>query len=178
MSAMASQITRVLVVCTAVCWGEDQRHRFWCHNANFTVPSMTTKLSIWRSFVFSGVNQYTIKKNCRHYSGVIMGAMASQITSLTIVYSTIYSGVDQRKHQSSASLAFVRAIHRWPMDSPHRGPVTRKRFPFDDVIMYRYCPFPSGLFHWLWNNSQISPVTVEQPWRTWLNKLREPTKNS
>ena len=43
---------------------------------------------------------------------VIMGATASQITSLTIVYSTVYSGVDQRKHQSSASLVFVRGIHR------------------------------------------------------------------
>ena len=42
-----------------------------------------------------------------HYSDVIMGAMASQITSLAIVYSTVYSGADQRKHQSSASLAFV-----------------------------------------------------------------------
>ena len=47
-----------------------------------------------------------------HYNDVIMGAMASQITSLTIVFSTVYSGADQRKHQSSASLAFVRGIHR------------------------------------------------------------------
>ena len=46
----------------------------------------------------------------QHYSDVTMGSMASQITSLTIVYSTVYSGVDQRKHQSSASLAFVRGI--------------------------------------------------------------------
>ena len=46
-----------------------------------------------------------------------------------------YSGADQRKHQSSASLAFVRGIHRWPVNSPHKGPVTRKMFPFDDVIM-------------------------------------------
>ena len=70
-----------------------------------------------------------------HYSGVIMSAMASQITSLTFVYSTVYSGADQRKHQSSASLAFVRGIYRWPVNSPHKGPVTRKMFPFDDVIM-------------------------------------------
>ena len=47
-----------------------------------------------------------------------MGAMASQITSLTIVYSTIYSGTDQRKHQSSASLAFVVGIHRSPVKFP------------------------------------------------------------
>ena len=70
-----------------------------------------------------------------HYSDVIMGAMASQITSLTIVYSTVYSDADQRKHQSSASLAFVRGIHRWPVNSPHKWPVTRKMFPFDDIIM-------------------------------------------
>ena len=63
-----------------------------------------------------------------HYDGVIMDAIASQITSLTIVYSIVYSGADQRKHQSSASLAFARGIHRWPVNSPHKGPVTRKCF--------------------------------------------------
>ena len=61
--------------------------------------------------------------------------MASQITGLTIVYSNVYSGADQRKHQSSASLAFVWGIHRWPVNSPHKWPITRKMFPFDDVIM-------------------------------------------
>ena len=64
-----------------------------------------------------------------------MGAMASQITSLTIVYSTAYSGADQRKYQSFASLAFVRGIHRSPVNSSHKWPVTQKIFPFDDVIM-------------------------------------------
>ena len=70
-----------------------------------------------------------------HYSDVIMSARAYHITSLTIVYSTVYSGADQRKHQSSASLIFVRGIHRWPVNSPHKGPVTQKMFPFDDVIL-------------------------------------------
>ena len=65
-----------------------------------------------------------------------MGAIASQITSLTIVYSTVYSDADQIKHQSSASLAFVRGIHQGPVNSPHKWPVTRKMFPFDDVFMY------------------------------------------
>ena len=51
-----------------------------------------------------------------HYNDVIMSARASQITSLTNVYSTVSSGADQRKHQSSASLAFVRRIHRWPVN--------------------------------------------------------------
>ena len=64
-----------------------------------------------------------------------MGAVASQITSLTIVCWTVYSDADQRKHQSSASLAFVRGIHRGLVNSPHKWPVTRKMFPFDDVIM-------------------------------------------
>ena len=62
-----------------------------------------------------------------HYDDVIMTTIASQITSLTSVYSTVYSDADQRKHQTSASLAFVVGIHK--------GPVTRKRFLFDDVIM-------------------------------------------
>ena len=66
--------------------------------------------------------------------------MASKITSLTIVYSIVYSGANQRKHQSSLSLAFVRGIHRWPMNSPPKGPVTRKMFPFDYVILIpKYC---------------------------------------
>ena len=65
----------------------------------------------------------------------IMNAMASQIPGILIVYSTVCSGADQRKHQSSASLAFARGIHRWPVNSPHKGPVTRKMFSFDDVIM-------------------------------------------
>ena len=64
-----------------------------------------------------------------------MGATASQITSLTIVFSTVYSDADQRKHQSSASLAFVLGIHRGPVNSPHKWSVTRKMFLFDDVII-------------------------------------------
>ena len=57
------------------------------------------------------------------------------ITSFTIVYSTVYSSADQKKHQSSASLAFVRGINRSPVIFRHKRPVTWKRFPFDDVIM-------------------------------------------
>ena len=60
---------------------------------------------------------------------------ASQITSLMIVYSTVYSDADQIKHQSSASLAFVQGIHRWPVNSPRKWPVTWKMFPFDDIMM-------------------------------------------
>ena len=74
-----------------------------------------------------------------HYNDAIMSAMATQITSLMIVYLTVCSNTNQRKHQrkhqSSTSLAFARGIHRWPVNSRHKGPVTFKIFPFDDVIM-------------------------------------------
>ena len=83
---------------------------------------------------------YTVRPINLNYRDVIMSAMPYQITSLTIDYSTVYSGADQGKHQSSASLAFVRGIHRWPVNSPHKGPVKRKMFPFDDVIIWtRFC---------------------------------------
>ena len=72
--------------------------------------------------------------------------MSSQITSLTIAYSTVYLDADKKEHQSSASLACVREIHREPVNSPHKGPVTQKMFPFDDVIMSVY---------WLWRMSCI-----------------------
>ena len=49
-----------------------------------------------------------------------------------------YSGTDQIKHQTSASFAFVREIHRWPVNSPHKLPVTREMFPFGDAIMIWY----------------------------------------
>ena len=61
--------------------------------------------------------------------------MAAQITGVSIVFSTVRSRTDQRKHRSSALLAFVREIHRWPVNFPHRGPVTQKMFPFDAVVM-------------------------------------------
>ena len=70
-----------------------------------------------------------------------MGSIASHIISLTTVYSIVYSDADQRKHQSSASLAFMLGIHRWPVNSPHKWPVTRKMFPFDDascILKMRY----------------------------------------
>ena len=70
-----------------------------------------------------------------HYNDVIMSAMASQITGVSVVCSTVCSDANPRKHQISASLALVRGIHRWPVNSPHKGPVTRKMFPSDNVIM-------------------------------------------
>ena len=85
-----------------------------------------------------------------------MGAIASQITSLTINYSTVYSGAAQIKHQSSASLAFVRGIHRRPVNSPHKWPVTRTMFPFDDVIMRPEFVFNLGLGVPLWLRKAVA----------------------
>ena len=83
-----------------------------------------------------------------HYCDVIMSEIASQITSFTIVCSTVCSVADQRKHQSYASLAFVRGIHRRQMNSPHKGPVTRKMFPFDDVIMWIFNIIKTPTAYW------------------------------
>ena len=83
---------------------------------------------------YGGLYRDNFREN-NHYGDATMGTMTSQITSITIVYSAVYSGGDQRKHQSSASLVFVRGIHRRPVNFPHKWPVTRKMFPFDDVIM-------------------------------------------
>ena len=83
---------------------------------------------------------YTIITVCMHYSDVIIGEMASRITSLTIAISTVHLGANQRKHQRSASLAFVRGTHRWPENSSQKWPVTRKMFPYDGftrTILYR-----------------------------------------
>ena len=101
------------------------------------------------------------KVKTSHYDDVTMSGMASQITSLTIVYSTVYPGADQRKHQSPASLAFVRRIHRGPVNSPHKWPVTRKLFPFDDVIMslsfspIQFCSFSYSLLLSLYTYTHI-----------------------
>ena len=76
-----------------------------------------------------------------------MSEMASQITSVTIVYSTVYSGTDQIKHQSSASPAFVREFTGDCVNSPHKGPVTRKMFPFGDDILEPYL----NVFSVIWN---------------------------
>ena len=96
------------------------------HTTNILLEKMRLKMSsvIWRSFYSSSY----------HYNDMIMSAMASQITAISIICSTVCSCADQRKHQSSALLAFVRKIERWPVDSPHEDPVTRP-FSFDDVIM-------------------------------------------
>ena len=88
-------------------------------------------LSVALHYIMSPAAHGWDNSDCTHFRDVIMGTMASEITSLAIVYSGAY----QRKHQSSVSRAFVWGIHRGPVNSPHKWPVTRKMFPFDDVIM-------------------------------------------
>ena len=107
---------------------------------NIAQPPISTASSRrWtrQTFEFSifSMKNCIIKRQVKQYNDVIMDSMTSQITSLTIVYSAVYSGADQRKHQSSASLAFVRWIHRGLVNSPHKWQVTRKMFPFDEDIM-------------------------------------------
>ena len=99
----------------------------WCHLATQMLPDGTKPLPVPILTYFQWV--------LWHYNDVIMGTMASQITSLMIVYPAVYSGEDQRKDQSSTPLVFVWGIHRWPVNSRHKWAVTRKMFPFDDVIM-------------------------------------------
>ena len=121
------------------------------------VLTSVTSHSVLMTFVKSSrkwCNPHMTITGYFHYGDVIMMEMPYQITSLTIVYSTVYSGTDERKHQSSTSLAFVRGIHRSPVNSPHKGPVTLKMFPFDGVIMLSLpkqctldiCHFPHNIF--------------------------------
>ena len=99
-------------------------------------------------------------KNPCHYNDVIMSAISSQITSLTIVYSTVYSAADQRKHQRSASLAIVRGIHRGPVNSPHKWSVTRKCFHLMTsscgIIVRPGC----GIYRLMFTPSSSTPLTL------------------
>ena len=97
-----------------------------------------------------------------HYGDVIMSAISSQITSLTFVYSTAYSGADKKKHQSSASLTFVRGNHRWSVDFPHKGPETRKMFPFDNVIVWSTIKTIIVLYDITINIATIKSVTSQR----------------
>ena len=112
------------------------RYRFRRHANGKMDPFLATPNRIQRTLDIS----VSINFENARYDDVIMGAIAPLITSLTIVYSTVYSDADQRKHQSSASLAFVWGIHRGPVNSPYKWPITRKMFPFDDVIIHSRQP--------------------------------------
>ena len=113
----------------------------------------------WRLKVFSWItSRFKVWQwcclACRNYSDVIMSAVVSQITGVSIVCSTVCSGAEEN----------IKAlwIHRWPVDSPHKGPVTRKMFPFDDVIMHstmvkhqRNCLFRDWLGTQCWQHTMV-----------------------
>ena len=82
-----------------------QLHYNWCCHSDISVHFLL--------LAFSCVPRTPI--HILHYSDVIMSTMVSQITGVSMVCSTVYSGADERKHQSSTSLAFVRRIHRFPL---------------------------------------------------------------
>ena len=117
---------------------------------NSSALAMELRLSCTNPSIYAPMEYIPITRivECgkNHYNDVIISTMASEIISLTIVYSSVYSGADQRKHQSSASLAFVREIHRGPVNFPHEWPVTRKIFPFDYVIMMILARFQVVVF--------------------------------
>ena len=113
----------------------------------------------WRAAYFAQMSLHL--KQLPHYGDVIIGTMGSHITCPTIVYSTVYSGADQRKHQSSASLAFVRGIHRRPVNSLHKCPVTRKMLPFDDIIM--------GYWRLTWIPCEVTVKVAQFWWRIYLH---------
>ena len=119
--------------------------------AKTVLQSLCTRL--WCSLVAVGITLVrALSLHWRHNERHGVSITAVSIV-FSIVYSIVGSGTDQRKHQSSASLAFVRGIHRWPVNSPHKRPVMQKMFPFDDVIMtWRSCDsseccMPMGYFY-------------------------------
>ena len=124
------------------------------YNSIFIFEQFDTTPEVFYIFCEAiSVFRWVKMEGIQNYDDVIMSAIASLITSLTIGYSIVYPGADQSKHQSSASLAFVWGIHRRPVNSPHKWPVTRKMFQFDDVIMeYRAVNFTTeylNLSYWI-----------------------------
>ena len=125
--------------------------------------SLTNIINIY----FLKINSYHFENIFGHCSDVIMTTMASQITRPTIVYSIVYWDADKRKHQSSASLAFVWGIHRGPVNSPHKGPVTRKMFPFDDVIMKHEIMSAFSIILQRWDGADCQLIEAE--WRIYAS---------
>ena len=122
-------------ICKATHWINNESYCS-CHECNCFFLSKTAILKVPFEiyFPYERYDVYAMYSiHACHYSDVIMSAVASQIAVVSIVYWTVCSGAGQRKHQSFVSLAFVRVIYRSPVNSPHKGPVTRKNLSFDDV---------------------------------------------
>ena len=117
--------------------------RFWTNinQALCLLHLISIKLSIQgicESVSLGSFQFYSYLTRVNTIAKLLMSQLASQITSVSIVCWTVCSGTDQRKYQSSSLLAFVRGIHRWPVNSPHphKGPLKRKMIPLDDVIVW------------------------------------------
>ena len=150
----------------------------WYHKKH-VISLLRRRAMRWLSWAFRRklISLYDVdglvQKKC-HDSDIMVNTMASPITSVLIVCLTVCSSPDQRKYQSSASLAFVRGIHRWLVNSPHKGPVRWKIFPFDDVIMQFECisnitnvlPRNPWIFNSVWSSDTI--------WwqRSWLKHIK------
>ena len=108
-------------------------------------PRPEQGITIWLSFT-------------AHYSDDIMSTMASQITDVSIICSTVCSGAAQRQK----SKLLVRGIHRWSVDSPNKEPVTRKLFPFDVIIMDMIAPRVERMNMW-WRTTNPWECTQHMP---------------
>ena len=120
------------LICGPFIHGIECGHYCACHRLVYSSATSTSGTVLPKRFKVCSYLSPGGEQSIR-YSDVIMSAMASQITSFTIGYSTVYSCADKKTHQSSVSLAFVWGIHQWPVNSPHKWPVARKMLPFDDV---------------------------------------------
>ena len=139
-------ITKKTIITVSLWWGPTImsgsphkatviRRTFPCHDAIVIRPNRALWLLMaWCWSCRASISPVT---TCAGPILYIMSAMASQNTGISVVCPTVCSGADQSKHLSSASQAFARGIHWWPVVSPHKGPVTRKMFLFDDVIMIK-----------------------------------------
>ena len=107
-----------------------------CATRNFTYLVRGPCPLQWQAMLAPSTMQLIEAMWCMHYSDVIKGAIASQITSLPIVYLIVYSGTSQMKISKLRVTGLCAGNSPSPVNSPHKGPVTRKMFPLDDVIMY------------------------------------------
>ena len=134
-------LRNILSICT---YHQHGNFKFLPRGIVLTIFYYQYYISCWclevRSLIFNrtGWSEVILAPHGRgHYNDVIMTTMASQITSLTVVYSTVYSDADQRKHQKLRVTGLCVGNSPGLVNSPYKGPVMRKMFPFDDVIMLR-----------------------------------------
>ena len=117
---MPSWITRTLMSCMV----QTPKQQLCLHSNTWTI-------SYADMFNIPGANDALTL----HYSSIIMSMMVSQIISAAIVYTTVCSGIDQRKQWKLHVTGLCEGNSRWPVNSPHKRPVMWKMLPFDGVIM-------------------------------------------